>query len=116
MAVGMAEAYLQDGETQLREAEGRDLLGVLGLRNLEEAQILRNTILTYAIQLSREARSAGINACYNDATARRRFEAASFRNALRRLRGRRPAGGAEVVDAEPGAGEAPAESPVEAPS
>jgi hypothetical protein len=68
---------------------------VLGLRNQEEAVFLRNRIITYATLLGAEARAAGINGCFDDEDARRRFEAASFRNAIRRLRPRRRSGSAE---------------------
>ncbi|TKD09735.1 hypothetical protein [Polyangium fumosum] len=88
-AVGMSDDFVKLGEGLLREAENRDLLGVLGLRNQEEAMLLRNRILTYAVLLGRQARAAGVNACFDDAEARRRFEAASFREALRRLRPKR---------------------------
>lgn len=93
VAVGAAEAFLMQGESLLRTAESRDLLGILGIRNQEEATTLRNTILTYAIQLGREARAAGVNGCFDQPEARRRFEAASFRDALRRLRAPRRRGG-----------------------
>ena len=88
-AVGMPPAFVTEGKSLLDEANGRDLVGVLGLRNREEALYLRNRILTYATLLGREARAAGINACYQDPEARRRFETASFRDALRRLRPKR---------------------------
>jgi hypothetical protein len=103
---GMTNDFLAHGEGLLREAEGRDLVGVLGLRNQEEALLLRNRVLTYAVQLGREARAAGINACWDEPEARRRFEAASFRDALRRLRPKRR-GGKDEPDA---GGEAPAET------
>jgi hypothetical protein len=99
--VGMPDEFLLKGQMLLREAEGRDLLGVLGLRNKDEAMFLRNTILTYAIRLGHEARAAGINAYYEHPEERRRFEAVSFRDALRRMRPRRQ--GASGGDAdEPG--------------
>ncbi|WP_236643996.1 hypothetical protein [Sorangium cellulosum] len=78
---------------------GRDLLGILGLRNREEAMVLRNSIVTYATLLGNEARAAGVNACWDLPEAKRRFSAASFRNALRRLRPRRRGGAA--AEAEP---------------
>ena len=87
--VGMKSDMLSQGKALLDEASGRDLLGVLGLRNQEEAVFLRNRIITYATLLGNEARAAGINGCFDDADAKRRFEAASFRNALRRLRPKR---------------------------
>ena len=87
--VGMKPAFVSEGKALLDESSGRDLLGVLGLRNQEEAIFLRNRIVTYATLLAGEARAAGINGCFDDVDARRRFEAASFRNALRRLRPKR---------------------------
>ncbi len=102
--VGMKSAVVAQGKALLDEASGRDLLGVLGLRNQEEAIFLRNRIITYATLLGNEARAAGINACFDDADARRRFEATSFRNALRRLRSKRRSGGTD----EPAAPEPPA--------
>ena len=88
-AVGMKPAIVNEGRALLDETSGRDLLGVLGLRNQEEAIFLRNRIVTYATLLAAEARAAGINGCFDDGDARRRFEAASFRSALRRLRPKR---------------------------
>ena len=87
--VGMPASFVLEGKALLAEASGRDLLGILGMRNQEEAALLRNRIVTYATLLGREARAAGVNAFFGDAEIRRRFEAASFRNALRRLRPRR---------------------------
>jgi hypothetical protein len=91
-AVGMKPAFQREGKALLDETSGRDLLGVLGLRNQEEAIFLRNRIVTYATLLGGEARAAGINGCFDDVDARRRFEAASFRSVLRRLRPRRQRG------------------------
>lgn len=104
--VGMKADLVAQGKALLDEASGRDLLGVLGLRNQEEAIFLRNRIITYAALLGAEARAAGINGCFEDPDAKRRFEATSFRNALRRLRPRRRGAAAEVTSAptaEPGA-------------
>lgn len=84
--VGASEAFINQGDELLKAAETRDLLGILGLRNKDEALSLRNRLLTYATQLGREARAAGVNGCFDQPKARERFEAASFRNALRRLR------------------------------
>lgn len=84
--VGMTSEFAAEGRALFDEASGRDLLGVLGLRNQEEAVFLRNRIITYATLLGAEARAAGINGCFDDPDAKRRFEATSFRNALRRLR------------------------------
>lgn len=97
-AVGMTAAFAQEGKTLYEEANGRDLIGILGLRSREEAILLRNRILTYATLLGREARAAGVNACFDDATARRRFEAASFKDAMRRLRPRKGRGGGAVEE------------------
>jgi hypothetical protein len=87
---------------------------VLGLRSQDEAITLRNMLLTYAMQLTREARAAGVNACLEANDARRRFEAASLRNALRRLKPRRPGpggqGDSDAADASD-ASDAPAEAP-----
>lgn len=91
-AVGMPKAFLEQGEALRSEAEGRDLIGILGLRNQKDAISLRNRILTYAVKLGREVRAAGINGCWEDEEAKRRFEAASFRDALRHLKPRRRGG------------------------
>jgi hypothetical protein len=106
-AVGMTDAFVEQGKTLYEEANGRDVVGILGLRNREEATQLRNRILTYATLLGREARAAGVNACFDDPAARRRFEAASFKEAMRRLRPRRGrshggGGGEEKGTAEEG--------------
>ncbi len=93
--VGLTEALVQQGKTLLEEANGRDIAGIVGLRNQAEATLLRNRILTYAVALGREARAAGVNACFDQEDARRRFEAASFRDALRKLRPRRRNGRSE---------------------
>jgi hypothetical protein len=83
---GLTMALVERGKTLLEEADGRDLVGILGLRNHDEAITLRNRLVTYAVLLGREVRAAGVNACFHDEPARRRFEKASFRQALRRLR------------------------------
>ncbi|WP_437565140.1 hypothetical protein [Sorangium sp. So ce542] len=74
---------------------------------------LRNSIVTYATLLGHEARAAGVNACWDLPEAKRRFSAASFRNALRRLRPKRR--GSAAAETEPAPGETrPAEpAPVE---
>ncbi|AUX22143.1 hypothetical protein SOCEGT47_026440 [Sorangium cellulosum] len=87
--VGLTDDFLREGGVLLDEASGRDLLGILGLRSREEAMALRNTVVTYATLLGHEARAAGVNACWDIPEAKRRFSAASFRNALRRLRPKR---------------------------
>jgi len=88
-AVGVSEEFVQQGISLHEQANGRDLAGIIGVRNKTEATDLRNRILTYATLLAGEARGAGVNACYDDDKARTRFEAASFRNAMRVLRPRR---------------------------
>ncbi|KYF84671.1 hypothetical protein BE18_37905, partial [Sorangium cellulosum] len=60
--VGLTEDFLREGSALLDEVSGRDLLGILGLRNREEAMVLRNSIVTYATLLGNEARAAGVNA------------------------------------------------------
>ena len=113
-AVGMKPAFVSEGKALLDETSGRDLLGVLGLRNQEEAIFLRNRIVTYATLLAAEARAAGINGCFDDADARRRFEAASFRGALRRLRPRRRSASmteAPAPDADEGDGQGSGSKP-----
>lgn len=102
--VGASEAFLNQGDALLKAAETRDLLGILGLRNKDEALSLRNRILTYATQLGREARAAGVNGCFDQPEARKRFEAASFRQALRRLRAPRRRKTAVEAPVEPQGG------------
>lgn len=110
--VGLTDELVQEGKTLYDEASGRDLAGIIGVRNGTEATALRNRILTFATLLAREARAAGVNACHDDALARSRFEAASFRNALRTIRGRRGRTRAEDPAATPeDAAKKPAESP-----
>jgi hypothetical protein len=113
-AVGMPPEFVLQGQALLAEAQGHGLLGILGVRSQEEAITLRNRIFTYATLLGREARAAGINACFDDPEARRRFEATSFRDAVRRLRPRRKKAEAEAkpAEAKPAAAK-PAEAPVD---
>lgn len=99
--VGMTPEFVARGKALLDEASGHGLLGIVGLRSKEEAVMLRNRIFTYGLALAREARAAGVNACFDDPEARRRFEAASFRNALRKLKRRRAAAPAEETGSEP---------------
>lgn len=114
---GLTPELVGQGLALLEEAEGRDLLGILGLRSYDEALALRDRILTFAILLGREARAAGVNACFFDPEAKGRFEATSFRNALRRLRAPRRSGRSAADDELPAA-EPPAEpaAPGETPS
>ena len=94
---GLTDSLIAQGKTLLDEADERELAGIVGVRNQEDGILLRNRVLTYAIALGAEARAAGINACFDDEVARKRFEKASFRQALRRLRG-----GRRVKGQEPG--------------
>ncbi|WP_437790130.1 hypothetical protein [Sorangium sp. So ce693] len=87
---------------------GHDLLGILGLRNREEAMVLRNSIVTCATLLGHEARAASVNARWDIPEAKRSVSVASFRNALRRLRPKRRASAAEPDDLAP-----PAPAPVQ---
>jgi hypothetical protein len=109
MAVGMKPDLVIQGKVLLDEANGHGLLGILGIRSQEEAIGLRNRILTYATLLAREARAAGINGCFDDAPTMEKFEAASFRNALRRIQPRRRGagdGGGDAVPVDGAGGEA----------
>jgi hypothetical protein len=85
----LTDELINEGLQLSNEAKGRDFFAILGLRDQEEAISLRNKLLTYAVLLGKEARAAGINACFDYEEARRRFEVKTFRNALRRLRPRR---------------------------
>lgn len=99
-AVGMAPEFVLQGRALFDEVDGRGLQGILGVRSQEEASGLRNRILTYATLLGREGRAAGVNACFDDPEARRRFEAASFRDAVRRLRPRKKSAVAKEAEAK----------------
>lgn len=108
--VGMTEEFVQKGKGLLQEAQGRDMAAIIGVRNQKEAIALRNRILTFATLLGREARAAGLNACHDDDEARRRFERASFHQALRSARKRSTTKAEESAPPEPakdtsGAGE-----------
>jgi hypothetical protein len=96
---GLTDELILQGKQLQQEADGRDIAGILGLRDKDEALALRSRLVTYGILRGRQARAAGINACFDNAEARRRFEAASFRNALRRLRPRRKGAAATASDA-----------------
>ncbi len=99
---GLTPELIAEGKTLHEEASGRDLLGVLGLRNKDEAKHLLNRIVTYAVRLGREARAAGRNAASDDPELSRRFEAASFAKALRSVRRHRgPRNEPETEDDEP---------------
>lgn len=97
--VGMTEEFVQQGKSLLQEAEGRDMSAIIGVRNQKDAVGLRNRILTFATLLGREARAAGLNACHDDEEARRRFERASFHQALRSARKRGSTKGQESAPA-----------------
>ena len=83
---GLDDAFARDGLALKEHADGRDLLGILGLRSESEGRTLRNQLLAYATMLAREVRAKGANACYDDPKARARFESASFRNAVKRVK------------------------------
>ncbi|WP_437933155.1 hypothetical protein [Sorangium sp. So ce341] len=51
--VGRTEDCLRERSVLLDEVSGRDLLGILGLRNRDEAMVLRSSIVTYATLLGR---------------------------------------------------------------
>lgn len=98
-AVGMKPEFVAKGRTLLEEANGHGILGILGIRSQDEAIVLRNRIFTYLTLLAKHARAAGINAFFEEPAIRDKFEAASFRNALRRVSPRRraaPDGGGEA--------------------
>lgn len=80
---GLTEELIQRGVTLAEEAEGRDLLAVLGLRNRKESLTLRNDLLTYAVVRGREARAAAINILSDHKEAKQRFLDISLRNAIR---------------------------------
>jgi hypothetical protein len=108
---GLTDALIAQGKVLLAEATGRDFLAIFGLQNQADAINLRNRVLTFATQLGKEARAAGINACFDDPAGRAKFEARSFRNALRRLRPHRHAAAAgtpanPAMPADPGAADA----------
>lgn len=81
---GLTQELTNQGLTLAEEAEGRDLLAVLGLRSRKEALTMRNDLLTYAVIRGREARAAAINILSgkND-EAKQRFQDTSLRNAIR---------------------------------
>jgi hypothetical protein len=89
MQYGLTEEMVARGQQLLLEANGRDLFGILGLRNREDALYLRNRLLTYATLLGKEARAAGINTFHEDEDRRKRFEQNSLAQALRKLNRRR---------------------------
>ena len=97
---GLSQTHLDQGEQLLQEAEGRDLLAVLGIKSGQEAIELRNSLLTYSIFLGQEARAEAINAFSNEPLASNRFEAKNFRNAIRRVKSKRRAGTNEEDETE----------------
>jgi hypothetical protein len=88
---GLTNDLIAQGKALLDATDQREMAGIVGVRNSDDAMLLRNRLLTYAVTLAAEARVAGINACFDDEVARARFARASFQNALRRLRGGRRA-------------------------
>jgi hypothetical protein len=108
---GLTDELVAQGKTLAAEADGRDLLGILGLRTQDDALALRDKILSYAVLLGHEAQAAGVNAFFGDEAVRSRFEASSIRNALRRLRPRRRRAVVETPGEPGGGGTAPAGTP-----
>lgn len=98
--VGMKPEFVTQGRALLDEANGHGLLGILGIRSQNEAIVTRDRIFTYVTMLARHARAAGINACFDEPESRTKFEAASFRNALRRIQPKRRGGSAEKDEGE----------------
>lgn len=86
MACGLTDKLIQEGKALYTEATNREITGVIGLRNANEATLLRNRLLTFATLLGKEVRAAGLNACHDNPTGTTRFSAASFRNAIRAMR------------------------------
>jgi hypothetical protein len=89
MQYGLSEELVAQGQQLLLEANGRDIFGLLGLRNREDALYLRNRLLTYATLLGKEARAAGMNTFHEDEDRRKRFEQNSLSQALRKLNRKR---------------------------
>ena len=97
--VGFTAEDITHGEQLLAEADGRDVLAIVGIRSQEDARILRNRLLTLAVTLGRYGRAAARAAFWDRPDKAALFERASFRNALRRLRPRQAKG--EVEEVEP---------------
>jgi hypothetical protein len=92
---------IAEGERLLNEAEGRDVLALVGIRSLADLKIKRDRALTLAVLLGRYARLSGISAFWNDPEQRAKFERVSFRNAMRRLKRRRKSTVAEPQSEAP---------------
>ncbi|MEW5853279.1 MAG: hypothetical protein AB2A00_31150 [Myxococcota bacterium] len=107
-AVGFTADDLREGERLLAEAEGRDILGVIGIRTQADMKLTRNKLLTLCVLLARHARTAAASAHWNNPDAAARFERVSFRNAIRRIRPARATNGAS-------SGNAPTPTPVTEP-
>lgn len=80
---------ISQGKTLLAELEQRDLLGTLGLKNQEEALLLRNRLLTFAVLYGRKAAAKGALEFLEVEEERARFEGFTFGGALRRTQERK---------------------------
>jgi hypothetical protein len=88
---GLTEEQLKRGKELQEQAEGRDLLAVLGFRSLDDARYLRNKMVTYAIFMAQEIRIAGEKTFQRDPQKRKLFTLSSFRNTLRSIQAKRGA-------------------------
>jgi hypothetical protein len=95
---GLTQTLIDQGEELSQEAEGRDLLAVLGIKSGQEALDLRNNLLSYATMLGQEARADAINTFSKEPTIRSNFEAKSFRNAIRKIKARRQSDPSKKTD------------------
>jgi hypothetical protein len=88
--VGFGDGELGDGRRLLAQADGRDVLAVLGIQNQADLKAKRDKLLTFAVELGRYARACAALAFITDPETARRLQKVSFRNALRRIRPLRP--------------------------
>lgn len=84
-SVGFGPEDIAEGERLLAQAEGRDILGLVGIRNQTEMKQLRNRYLTLVVVLAQYARSAGMSAFWNNPEKRAQYARMSFEDALQRL-------------------------------
>lgn len=87
---GFGPEDLATGEHLLAEADGRDVLAVLGIRSQSDIKIKRDIYLTLAVTLGRYARACADVAFFADSATNERFRRVSFAKALRRIRPIRP--------------------------
>lgn len=87
---GFGPEDLATGEHLLAEADGRDVLAVLGIRSQSDIKTKRDTYLTLAVTLGRYARACADVAFFADPATNERFRRVSFAKALRRIRPIRP--------------------------